>query len=102
MLKYCGVDFEDKKYEVTGEPGAWDKSCWTDVKDTLGYEYPNLPYMEDGETKITETLAIMKYVAKKWNPALLGTTAAETARAEMLFAQVYDIKGKTTMPAYMG
>ena len=102
MLKYCGVEFEDKMYPVTGEPGAWDKTSWTDVKESLGFEYPNLPYMQDGDTKISETVAIMKYIAKKWDPTLLGNTAAELARAEMLFAQVYDMKGKATLPAYMG
>jgi len=48
MFEYVGVEFEDKKYDVTGEAGAWDRTAWTDVKETLGFEYPNLPYLEDG------------------------------------------------------
>jgi len=43
----------------------------------------------------------MKYIAKKYDSSLLGKDAAEMARAEMLFAQVMDIKMKCTMPAYI-
>lgn len=102
MFAYLGVDFEDTKYAVTldEDMGTWDRSSWTDAKFTLGLEYPNLPYLIDGDAKVTETVAIMKYVAKKWDATLLGKTAAETARAEMLYSQVNDMKGKCTFPCY--
>ena len=58
MFHYLNVDFEDKLYEA-GDAPDFDKSCWLDVKGTLGLEYPNLPYLIDGETKLTETVAIM-------------------------------------------
>lgn len=104
MFAYLGVDFEDVKYGVTldQDMGSWDRSQWTDVKFTLGLEYPNLPYLIDGESRVTETAAIMKYVAKKWDSSLLGKTAAETARAEMLYAHVNDMKQKCTGPCYRG
>ena len=101
QLAYCGVEFEDKTYDVTGDADAgWDRSAWLDVKFTLGMDYPNLPYMIDGDAKITETAAIHKYIAKKWKPELLGRTAAEMGRVEMLAAHVLDIKMKCTIPAY--
>jgi len=43
-------------------------------------EYPNLPYLIDGESKITETAAIHMYIAKKYQPSLLGSSAAELGR----------------------
>ena len=58
MFYYCNVNFADRTYECGDEPD-YDKSCWLDVKETLGMEYPNLPYLIDGDTKITETAAIM-------------------------------------------
>ena len=58
MFYYLNIDFEDTLYEA-GDAPDFDKSCWTDVKETLGLEYPNLPYLIDGETKLTETVAIM-------------------------------------------
>ena len=57
MFHYLNVNFEDRLYEC-GDTPDFDKSCWFDVKETLGFTYPNLPYLIDGETKITETIAI--------------------------------------------
>ena len=83
MFYYLNVDFEDKQYEC-GDAPEYDRSSWTDVKFTLGMEYPNLPYLIDGETKITETMAIHMYIAKKYDPSLLGSSAAEVGRVQML------------------
>jgi glutathione S-transferase len=65
------VDFEDKQYAVGPGP-EFDRSQWTDVKPTLGLDYPNLPYLIDEDFKLTESMAIMKYIAAKWRPELLG------------------------------
>jgi len=100
MFAYCKVDFEDKLYEC-GDAPDFDKTCWTDVKQTLGFEYPNLPYLIDGKTQITETKAIMKYIAKKYKPGLLGASSADVGRIEMLAAHVDKLKGEATMPCYV-
>ena len=42
----------------------------------------------------------MKYIAKKYKPELLGNTAADVGRIEMLAAQVHTLKMKATMPCY--
>ena len=97
MFAYCKVDYEYVPYKAGPGPD-FDKTCWTDVKHTMGFEYPNLPYLEDGKTKITETFGIMKYIAKKYDPSLLGRTAADLGRIEMLSAHVGNLKGKATMP----
>ena len=104
MLAYLGVDFEDVKYDVTYDEDSqsWDRSQWTSVKFNLGLEFPNLPYLFDGETKITETVGIMRYLAKKHDSTLLGKTAAELGRIEMLWDTVSNLKAKCTFPAYMG
>ena len=62
MFYYLNVDFEDKLY-VQGDAPDFDKSCWFDVKETLGLTYPNLPYLIDGDINITETVAIQQYIA---------------------------------------
>ena len=79
MFYYLKIDFEDKIYEC-GDAPDFDKSCWLDVKQTLGLEYPNLPYLIDGNVSITETVAIMQYIAKKYDSSLLGSSAAEVGR----------------------
>jgi len=60
-----------------------------------------LPYLIDGETKLTETVAIMQYIARKWQPALLGENAAEVGRISMLLDKVNALKGKSTSQCYM-
>ena len=59
MFAYLNVPFEDKQYEFKGTPENLDRSNWTDAKFLLGLEYPNLPYLIDGDTKLTETKAII-------------------------------------------
>ena len=99
MFYYLNIDFEDKLYEC-GDAPDFDKSCWFDVKETLGLEYPNLPYLIDGETKLTETVAIMQYIARKYQPALLGSNSSEIGRIHMLLDKVATLKGKATGPCY--
>ena len=83
MLNFCAVDFEDYMYEVGAAP-IHSKDSWFTVKQSIGLDFPNLPYLIDGDLKLTESLAIYKYVARKYRPELLGATAQEFAFAEML------------------
>lgn len=99
MFFYAGVDFEDVTYEVGPAP-AFDRSSWFGVKPTMPHAFPNLPYLIDGAVTLTETAAIMKYIAHKWKPALLGTTAAEFATAEMLSYHLGKLKDAATSPCY--
>ena len=59
-----------------------------------------MPYLIDGDVKITETVAIMQYIAKKYRPTLLGMSAAEIGRISMLQDKVKDLKMKATIPCY--
>lgn len=101
MFYYVKQNFADRTYEC-GDAPDFDKSSWTDVKETLGFEFPNLPYLIDGEVKLTETAAIMQYIAKKWRPALLGKNSYEVGRINMLWAHVSKLKEVSTFPCYMG
>jgi glutathione S-transferase len=100
MLAYCGVDYEEETYEVTGEAPDWDRSQWTDKKFNLGMPFPNLPYFFDGETKLSETVAIQKYIAKKYKPSLLGSNAAALGKAEMIYPQIWQLVVAGRGPAY--
>ena len=65
MLEYLEVDYVNKHPED-----------WRGVKYNLGLKYPNLPYLVDGNVKLTESLAIMKYLSRK-HKALGASTEAE-------------------------
>ena len=71
QLVYLGVDYQEDIYEQ-GDAPEFSRACWTDKKETLGLTFPNLPYYIDGEMRLTETLAIMKYICNKYGPELLG------------------------------
>jgi glutathione S-transferase len=101
MLLYCGVEFTDKMYRA-GPPPEYDRSEWLDEKFNLGMPFPNLPYLHDEDVKLSETAAIMKYIAGKWKPELLGKDPAVMAELEMLSNYVIQLKITSTMPCYQG
>lgn len=83
-----------------GDGPDFDRSAWTNVKPTLGLDFPNIPYLMDGEYKITETLAIHKYLADKYKPALLGADAAQRGQVTMIQGILTDFKNAITTPCY--
>ena len=96
---YLGVDFDEHHYEQ-GDAPDFDRSAWLNVKETLGLTFPNLPYFIDGEVKLTESGAIIKYICSKHGPSLLGRTPEEIAHVEMAAGVIGDLKGAITMPCY--
>ena len=98
-MAYLGVEFVEEQYEQ-GDAPDFDRGQWENVKETLGFRFPNLPYLIDGQVKLTEANSIMRYLANKFGPHLLGETAQEMGRVEMLNSQVCDLKGAVTMPCY--
>jgi len=87
LLGYLGEDFEDRTYEC-GDFPTFDKSCWFDVKETLGFDFPNLPYLIDGDMKITQSNAILRYLGRKHS--MDGKTEMEKIRVDILENQAMD------------
>jgi hypothetical protein len=46
-------------------------------------EYPNLPYWFDGDVKMSEQLAILRQICRKYRPEYLGRTLKEQADLDM-------------------
>ncbi|CAG9315288.1 unnamed protein product [Blepharisma stoltei] len=99
LLTHFGVAFEDKQY-VPGPAPDFDRSDWLSVKETLGMDFPNLPYFIDENIKLSETSAIFEYICAKYNPSYLGNTLAEKAYVSMIAGVLKDIMGKVGMAAY--
>ena len=98
-MVYLGVDYDEVLYEQ-GDGPEFSRETWNSVKPTLGLDFPNLPYLMDGDLKLTETNAIMKYLALKHGPQLLGGDPATAGKVEMLAGVVGDLKMSFTMGCY--
>ena len=99
QLVYLGVDYQEDSYEQ-GDAPDFSRAQWLSKKDSLGLQFPNLPYFLDGNMKVTEAMPIMKYISYKYGPELLGKTPAQSAQVEMVAGQISDLKGAVTMPCY--
>ncbi|CAG0886732.1 unnamed protein product [Cyprideis torosa] len=99
LLHYTETEFEDKYY-VCGPAPTYDKSCWFSVKDSLGLDFPNLPYYIEGDIKITQSNAIMRFVARK-GENLEGKTPKEKVRVDMLENESMDFRNGFVRLCYM-
>ncbi|XP_048207767.1 glutathione S-transferase Mu 1-like [Perognathus longimembris pacificus] len=89
LLEYTGSSYEEKIYSM-GDAPDYDRSQWLSEKFKLGLDFPNLPYLIDGTHKITQSNAILRYIARKHN--LCGETEEEKIRVDVLENQVWDIR----------
>ena len=81
LLHYTNTPFEDVLY-VQGDGPEFSRKEWLDVKFNLGLDFPNLPYYIAGDVKLTESSAIIRYIAEKNN--LLGKDPEEKAWISMV------------------
>jgi len=86
VLAYTGTEYEDKMYDNT------DRNPWFNVKFNLGFDFPNLPYYIDKDVKLTQNIAIIRYIARKHN--LMGTTEQEKARVDLMECQISDFRNE--------
>uniref|UniRef100_A0A7N5JPN1 Glutathione S-transferase n=1 Tax=Ailuropoda melanoleuca TaxID=9646 RepID=A0A7N5JPN1_AILME len=68
----------------------YDRSQWLNEKFKLGLDFPNLPYLIDGAHKVTQSNAILRYIARKHN--LCGETEEEKIRVDILENEVMDTR----------
>ncbi|CAM2107525.1 glutathione S-transferase Mu 1-like isoform X4 [Lepidochelys kempii] len=97
LLEYTGTAYEDKMYSC-GEAPDYDKSQWINEKEKLGLDFPNLPYLIDGKNKLTQSNAILRYIARKHK--LCGETEEEMLRVDMLENQAMDFRMSLVMICY--
>lgn len=86
LLAYHGVEFEDKIYKT--------KSEWFDhAKPKLNTIYPRLPYIQDGDFVMTESIAVIQYAAlKTGNQDLLGKSQLDRVKISQTWGVVNDLR----------
>lgn len=103
LLTYLDVPFLDKTYEYGPAPD-FSREEWLKDKSGMASDlsFPNLPYLLDGDFKITQSLAILRYIATEYGPGsgLYDGTPKERARIDMLLEQAVDLRNAAARAAY--
>jgi len=98
LLEFTGEEYEDQFYPHSlWRPGKTREFYLNSEENkeglpdwhSLGLDFPNLPYYIDGDVKITGTLVIARYIARKHD--LVGRTEAEKLQVDLLQHTAYDI-----------
>ncbi|KAI6049765.1 GSTM1 [Marmota monax] len=97
LLEYTDSSYEEKRYTM-GDAPDYDRSQWLSEKFKLSLDFPNLPYLIDGVQKITQSNAILRYIARKHN--LCGETEEEKTRVDILENQALDTRMQLAMVCY--
>ncbi len=99
LLEYIEHPYDDVMYEL-GDASSDSIECWTSAKNELGLAFPNMPYMLDGETKLTKSIAIMVYYAIITPLNYSEIRSNKKADVDMLYSQMKDIKSFITGPCF--
>ncbi|XP_030328872.1 glutathione S-transferase 2-like [Strigops habroptila] len=89
LLEYTETPYEERQY-CPGPAPDFNPSDWTNEKEKLGLDFPNLPYLIDGTIKLTQSNAILRYIARKHN--MCGETEEEIQRVDMLENHIMDFR----------
>jgi glutathione S-transferase len=85
LLSYCGLEWEDQIFNTPAE--------WAKKKKELDFQFPSLPYLIQGDFKLTKVRAINSYIIKVGGkPELLGKDPRDQAVVEELLGALQDIK----------
>uniref|UniRef100_A0A3P8TY12 glutathione transferase n=1 Tax=Amphiprion percula TaxID=161767 RepID=A0A3P8TY12_AMPPE len=96
LREYTGTEYGQAF--SCGEAPDYDKSCWFGIKDKLGMDFPNLPYLVDGDRKVVQSNAIMRYIARN---TTCGETEDEQVRVDIIENQAMDFRNGFVMLCYM-
>ncbi|KAI1290252.1 Glutathione S-transferase Mu 3 [Halotydeus destructor] len=66
VFHQAGADFEDKRYPIGEAPDYAGVKVWFGHDmHILGLDFPNMPYYIDGDLKVTQSLTILRHVARQ-------------------------------------
>ena len=90
LLSYTKANWKSKVYA--------DRDSWfTKDKKNIGIAFPNLPYLLEGHLKLSESLAINRYIINRSNnKELLGKDLKDQALVDNLIGVLTDIRSAYT------
>ncbi|XP_044144241.1 glutathione S-transferase Mu 4-like [Bufo gargarizans] len=97
LLEYTGTPYEEKRY-VEGDGPENDRSQWLEEKEKLGLDFPNLPYLLDGDVKLTQSNTILHYIASKHD--LCGSTENEKTFVSLFENETMDFRMQIAFLSY--
>lgn len=92
LFAYGGIPFADVRYQQGGESSEWTRDAWLSVKQSVGLDFPNLPYLldEKNQLRLSQSVTIMRHIGRQLN--LLGTDVKQSALCDLILDQAYDYK----------
>ncbi|KAG8589171.1 hypothetical protein GDO81_006290 [Engystomops pustulosus] len=97
LLEYTGSPYEEKRY-VEGDDPENSMSQWLAEKEKLGLDFPNLPYLLDGDVKLTQSNTILCYIARKHG--LCGNTENEKTFVSLFENELMDFRMQIATLSY--
>ncbi|XP_075263053.1 glutathione S-transferase Mu 6-like [Convolutriloba macropyga] len=94
ILEYLEVPSEWKEYTFDNA-----QDWFANDKVNLGIEFPNLPYLIDGEFKTAQTMTILKYLGRKYG-LFGGETNVEISKQEAMMDNVFDFRVRFAILCY--
>ena len=98
LLTHLGVEFEEKNPSSWGQYVQWSKEA-----EAEGLNFPNLPWIVDGDFRISESTAIYTYILEKYgNPDLIGKTIEDRAIVRLIEGIGLDLKQELFIQIFKG
>nr|CDS31522.1 glutathione S transferase [Hymenolepis microstoma] len=89
LLRYLKVEYQEKLYKPGPAPD-YDRGEWMAEKFNLGLPFPNLPYYIDGDFRISQSSAILEYIADTHN--MIPNCKKQRAILHMVMNDVMDFR----------
>ena len=98
-MEFSGKPY-NMKYYKHGPPPEFNSDCWLSVREKLGLDFPNLPYLIDGDVKVSESMNIYLYLVHKYAPELMGKTEASKTKVLEGLCVISGIKIAVIIPCF--